>query len=226
MELVAMYKIVNRVIMGTNTVGYDIMQEPNGQVFFVSTEKANGIAIIGAFSNAEYNKSTDSLKGKNTDLRKLPKRQIKPDMVDMNLVQIFRGNDLKNLVTQVQDYKERFVFDRLMDFIYNEHRSKICTLYGLRRTGKTVLMIHAIRELLKTVSRDSIAFISVKETDSLYTLYNYIDMLRSQGVKYIFIDEITQLNGFVQSAAKLSDIYTRLGLKSIRFTIPLALADG
>lgn len=43
---------------------------------------------------------------------------------------------------------KRFCYKQLMGFLLNKGKD-ICALYGIRRTGKTVLMLQSIRDLME-----------------------------------------------------------------------------
>lgn len=60
----------------------------------------------------------------------------------------FEGSSLIRMVEQnTSDYRERYLVSDLMTFLNNKTNGKICALYGLRRTGKTIMMFHAIKRL-------------------------------------------------------------------------------
>lgn len=73
------------------------------------------------------------------------------------------------------------------------------------------MMLQAIKKMYPTNPK-SIAYITLNENNDLASLYKEIDKLIKKGIKYIFIDEITSVNGFIQSAARLADIYARQGV--------------
>ncbi|MGN1104768.1 MAG: ATP-binding protein, partial [Candidatus Coproplasma sp.] len=54
-----------------------------------------------------------------------------------------------------------------------------------------------------------------QSTDSMPMLIKDLDKLQESGYKYIFIDEITVLTDFINSAAILSDIYGSSGMKIV-----------
>ena len=68
-------------------------------------------------------------------------------------MKIYSGDSLKNYLEKAVDigYKKRFLYSQLYDYINKkmspELNSKVCCLYGMRRTGKTVMMHQAMREI-------------------------------------------------------------------------------
>lgn len=121
------------------------------------------------------------------------------------------GSELKKFFESVKNYKKRDCYEDMKKFIYGEYYGKICVLYGLRRTGKTTLLIQMLGEL----PLDKVCYIKVKTSDTMSNLSKDLTKLNSLGYKYVFIDEITLLNEFINTAAILSDIYANMGMKII-----------
>lgn len=96
-------------------------------------------------------------------------------------------------------------------FINGDNTGKICILYGLRRTGKTTLLFQMLGEL----PLEQTAYIKARATDNMSDLSKDLNRLDKLGCKYVFIDEITLMEEFINTAAVLSDIYSMLGMKII-----------
>ncbi len=118
---------------------------------------------------------------------------------------------LNNFYSKVKDYKKRYCFKYLLDYINDDNQGKICILYGLRRTGKTTLLF----QLFNEIDKSKTAYIKISDTDTMAALIKDLNILNDMGFKYIFIDEITLLEDFINSAAVLSDIYSMQGMKII-----------
>ena len=118
---------------------------------------------------------------------------------------------LQALVQSVGKYEKRDCFSTLEQFVNRDIDGKICILYGLRRTGKTTLLFQMISELPK----EQTAYIKVKTTDNMSKLTKDLDILRKNGCKYVFIDEITLMEDFINTAAVLSDIFAMMGMKIV-----------
>ena len=99
----------------------------------------------------------------------------------------------------------------MQQFVNREIDGKIYILYGLRRTGKTTLLFQMISKL----PLEQTAYIKVKTTDNMSKLTKDLDVLGKNGCKYVFIDEITLMEDFINTAADLSDIFAMMGMKTI-----------
>lgn len=124
------------------------------------------------------------------------------------------GSQLKSLAAPVKKYKRRECYSVLHDFVFGEQQDKVFILYGLRRTGKTTL----IRQVLLDMTPEQLsaaAFIQIKAKDSLSEINADLKYLEEQGCKYIFIDEVTLMEDFIEGAALFSDIYASSGMKIV-----------
>ena len=63
---------------------------------------------------------------------------------------VMSGNRLGLFVESVKNYKRRFCFKELTDYLYGDICDKVLILYGLRRTGKTTLIRQAISDMSAT----------------------------------------------------------------------------
>lgn len=59
---------------------------------------------------------------------------------DCSELNIITGEDLKLLVQPSKDFTPRVIFKDLINYIEDTNIKKLLELYGLRRTGKTILM--------------------------------------------------------------------------------------
>ncbi len=124
------------------------------------------------------------------------------------------GDQLKNLALPVKKYKKRECYTTLHDFVFGEHQDKVFILYGLRRTGKTTL----IRQILLDMHEEELqkaVFIQIKTNDTLSAINSDLKYLEEQGYKYVFIDEVTLMEDFIEGAALFSDIYASSGMKIV-----------
>lgn len=102
----------------------------------------------------------------------------------------------------------------MKDYLFDSKDTKVCILYGLRRTGKTTLMLQTISELTQDDFEKS-AYIEVSNRDTISSLYSDLDMLKEEGYKYIFIDEVTSLDNFISMSSLFPDVYVRKGMRIV-----------
>lgn len=124
------------------------------------------------------------------------------------------GNELLFFSNPVASYNKREIYKNLSDFVFGTSSDKVFILYGLRRTGKTTL----IRQVLLNMTveeRSKAAFIQISPLNNLADLNKDLKTLQKNGIKYVFIDEVTFLEDFIEGAAVFSDIYAASGMKII-----------
>lgn len=124
---------------------------------------------------------------------------------------VITGSALNALVKTVDKYQKRDCFSILQKFVTKDIDGKIAILYGLRRTGKTTLLFQMISEL----PTEQTAYIKIKTTDNMSKLTKDLDLLYKNGFRYIFIDEVTLMDDFINTAALLSDIFAAMGMKIV-----------
>ena len=124
------------------------------------------------------------------------------------------GEKLYAQIRQIAEYKRRDCYHLLDKFLKAKLPGRICLLYGLRRTGKTTLLFQAINELTEE-DRSHAVYIKARTTDTIADLDADLNLLWQNGIKYIFLDEITLLSDFIDSASMFSDVYAMMGLKIV-----------
>ena len=124
---------------------------------------------------------------------------------------VVTGTGLQALANSVAKYGKRDCFSTLQKFVAGPYDGKICILYGLRRTGKTTLLF----QMLSDLPIEKTAYIKVQTTDDMSRLTKDLKVLFELGYRYVFIDEITLLNDFIDTAAVLSDVFSMMGMKIV-----------
>lgn len=124
---------------------------------------------------------------------------------------VVTGTGLQALANSVAKYGKRDCFSTLQKFVNGSYDGKICILYGLRRTGKTTLLFQMLSEL----PIEKTAYIKVQTTDDMSRLTKDLKVLFELGYRYVFIDEITLLSDFIDTAAVLSDVFSMMGMKIV-----------
>ena len=124
---------------------------------------------------------------------------------------VVTGAGLQALANSVAKYGKRNCFSTLQKFVAGSYDGKICILYGLRRTGKTTLLF----QMLSDLPIEKTAYIKVQTTDDMSRLTKDLKVLFELGYRYVFIDEITLLSDFIDTAAVLSDVFSMMGMKIV-----------
>ena len=128
--------------------------------------------------------------------------------------QMILGKDLEEFVLPVKQYKKRECFLKLHDYVYGNSTDRVFVLYGLRRTGKTTLIRQIIADMPEEMLMDT-AFVQINPSIDLAKINMDLKQLSKEGYRYVFIDEVTLMNDFIESAALFSDIYASSGMKIV-----------
>lgn len=109
-------------------------------------------------------------------------------------------------LSKIQDDfpQKRDCLKSIKEYLSKKKETKVCALFGLRRTGKTVLMQQAFLSLPESEKEKSVFLICNKNTD-FYNVISFIKNSIEEGKKYFFIDEITYAKNFQNLAEVLSD---------------------
>ena len=124
------------------------------------------------------------------------------------------GKLLKSQIALTRKYKKRECIRELRKYVFGVQQDKVFIIYGLRRTGKTTMIRQILTELSDTEFKKA-AFIQVKSKDSLADVDRDLRLLEENGYKYVFIDEVTLMEDFIECAAIFSDIYASCGMKIV-----------
>ena len=127
------------------------------------------------------------------------------------LTNVKTGAELTAACRGVEKYGQRECMSILKKYLQSDIIGKVCLVYGLRRTGKTTILLQAISELPK----DKTAYVKIMTTDSMANLNHDLKQLSGLGYRYVFIDEVTLLKDFIDGASLLSDVYAMCGMKIV-----------
>ena len=147
------------------------------------------------------------------ELKKLKQCMPKEKNLDFK-TKVIVGNRLKFLVSITRNYKKKECIQMLRDYIFKDIDDKVFILYVLRRTGKTTLIRQIILELSES-DFNKAAFIQVTSKDSLSDIDEDLRLLEKNGYKYVFLDEVTLMEDFIEGSALFSDIYASSGMKIV-----------
>ena len=124
------------------------------------------------------------------------------------------GEELRSFAASVRGYRKRECFMQLHDFVYGEQQDKVFILYGLRRTGKTT-MIRQIFAGMSDAELAKAAFIQTTARDTLAGVNRDLRLLETQGFRYVFLDEVTLMEDFIEGAALFPDVFAACGMKIV-----------
>ena len=124
------------------------------------------------------------------------------------------GEDLERFVKPVTKWVKRECYQQLHDYVYGDIHDRVYILYGLRRTGKTTLIRQLISEM-DTSMRNKAVFIQIQDSKTLDDVNRDLKVLEEKGYRYVFIDEVTLLNDFIEGAALFSDVFAASGMKIV-----------
>ncbi len=124
------------------------------------------------------------------------------------------GKELAKFAEPVKKQKKRECFSKLEQFVYGNSQDRVFILYGLRRTGKTTMIRQIIADMAEK-DLSQAAFIQISVKDTLASVNEDMKILEGQGYKYVFIDEVTLMEDFIEGAALFSDVYATCGMKIV-----------
>ena len=115
-----------------------------------------------------------------------------------NIMIVLNGDSLRKYIEQsgIASYKKRYCFSDCFNYLNSNDKNVLC-LYGLRRTGKTTLIDQSIAEL--NDYSDCLRIICDINDD----MFDIIECIKKNDKKYIFIDEVTKVNNFINTSSVL-----------------------
>ena len=127
---------------------------------------------------------------------------------------VLSGERLRAYIQPVEGYKKRACFETLKSYLCGNSRDKVFILYGLRRTGKTTLIRQAIADMGASDFAKR-AFIQIRTGNTLAGVNADLQLLSERGFRFIFLDEVTLMDDFIESAALFSDVFAACGMKIV-----------
>ena len=146
--------------------------------------------------------------------KQLPRKSVSAASAHTFATNIRTGEALRTFSASVRKYRKRECFRQLHDYIYGEQQDKVFILYGLRRTGKTT-MIRQIFVEMSDAELSKAAFIQITARDTLADVNRDLKTLEEQGFRYVFLDEVTLMEDFIEGAALFSDVFATCGMKIV-----------
>lgn len=214
-EIIARIAEIEREI-AVLPVGGVSKKNVHGKVYYYHRITQNGKRMekyVKAEDVDELKSNIEKRKKLEKELKKLKQHMPKEKNLDFK-TKVIVGNRLKSLVSITRNYKKRECIQMLRDYIFEDIADKVFILYGLRRTGKTTLIRQIILELSES-DFNKAAFIQVTSRDSLSEIDEDLRLLEKNGYKYVFLDEVTLMEDFIEGASLFSDIYASSGMKIV-----------
>lgn len=146
--------------------------------------------------------------------QKIPRDKVTAVWKGDFITSVRTGQSLRAFSLSVLNYKKRGIYEKLQEYVFGESNEKVLILYGLRRTGKTTM----IRQLIGQMSDAELAktaFIQVTAKNTLADVNCDLKHLEEQGCRYVFLDEVTLMDDFIQGAALFSDVFASCGMKIV-----------
>ena len=210
------YKIIAE--METLPTGNITYKKINGREYAYYQWRENGKQHTRRTKGEEFEQLSSQIE-RRKELQKSIKN-VEPSKVDLEKkVAQFRcttriGDALERFVQPVIKWRKRECYQQLYDYIYGDVSDRVFILYGLRRTGKTTLTRQLIADMDMAMKSKSV-FIQIQDTKILDDVNQDLRILEEKGYRYIFIDEVTLLNDFIEGAALFSDVFAASGMKIV-----------
>lgn len=191
----------------------------NGKVYFYhrwTEDKKRKEKYIPVDELENFHAQIEQRKKLDQDLKALKKQLPKTRSMDasMFITNVRTGETLRSFAKSVRGYRRRECFQQLYDYVYGDLQDKVFILYGLRRTGKTT-MIRQIFAEMRDTELVKAAFIQITAKDTLADVNRDLKILEAHGFRYVFLDEVTLMEDFIEGAALFSDVFAACGMKIV-----------
>ena len=191
----------------------------NGKVYFYhrwTEDKKRKEKYIPVDELENFHAQIEQRKKLDQDLKALKKQLPKTRSMDasMFITNVRTGETLRSFAKSVRGYRRRECFQQLYDYVYGDPQDKVFILYGLRRTGKTT-MIRQIFAEMRDTELVKAAFIQITAKDTLADVNRDLKILEAHGFRYVFLDEGTLMEDFIEGAALFSDVFAACGMKIV-----------
>lgn len=206
-------------------IGYITEKVINEKKYYCQQWKENGKSKSRYISEEEAN----TLKPQIEERKKLQKelkalKKILPDPVSEETeeetpepefkMSALYGESLLNMAQTASQYERRDCFSKIQGFLKTPAADKVCLVFGLRRTGKTTLLKQLVLAMNEEEQKSAI-YIKASIENTIEELNADLKIANKLKYKYVFIDEITLIEKFIDNAALLSDVYAVQGMKIV-----------
>ncbi len=196
-------------------IGYISKKNINGKTRYYRQWNENGKIKSKYIKDSELAEVVEQITQRKELQQKLYELQkligVANDMKIDFITNVVTGNALIAMTSGVQKFEKRDCYYQIIDYLNSDISDCVCLVYGLRRTGKTTMLRQAISE----ISASESAYIKAKITDTMADMNRDLKLLYESGYKYVFIDEVTLIKDFIDSASLFSDVYAAQGMKIV-----------
>ena len=206
-------------------IGYIIEKVINGNKYYYQQWKENGKSKSRTISEKEANTlrpQIEERKKLQKELKALKKTMTaaiseteEEESVEANfkMAALF-GESLLKMAETAAKYERRDCFSKIQNFLKTPAADKVCLIFGLRRTGKTTLLKQLVLAMNEEEQKSCI-YIKATTENTIEELNADLKLANKLKYKYVFIDEITLIEKFIDNAALLSDVYAVQGMKIV-----------
>ena len=148
------------------------------------------------------------------ELSRLAKESEMRMNIPVSTMEIKSGVALANWAQEASTWERRDKFENIMKYLRWKTESRVCIIYGLRRTGKTTMLMQAAADLTEEEFAKAF-YIKASVRTSIHEMSRVLADFEKRGYKYAFIDEATLMEDFIDAAAIFSDSYAAAGMKIV-----------
>lgn len=203
-------------------VGYISKKTIKGKVRFYRQWTENGKVKSQYIKDGEYEMIAEQIRMRKeleAKLKELKRKAAKDMSVPLSSAAdyetaVIAGDALRSLTEDVMQWERRKSFSPLTTYLYGKVTPRVCLVYGLRRTGKTTMLRQAIGAMTPENTAKTV-YIKARTTDTVGMMNRDLMKLHKRGYRFVFIDEVTLMRDFIDSAAVFSDIYAAMGMKIV-----------
>ncbi|WP_026525724.1 AAA family ATPase [Butyrivibrio sp. MB2005] len=213
---------VTQKIINNKTYFYHQWKDDNGKMHYDSISEDDAVILRGGIEERKnlqkQLKSIGKSIGRNivSELKEPgPVFGVSSMPLDYDFeVNAIYGNALRNMADGALGFKKRDCLHIIEDYIFGKQMDKVCLIYGLRRTGKTTLLRQLILDM-NDADRSRTLYIKATVKDTMADMNRAMKLAVKSAFKYVFIDEVTLISDFIDSASLFSDVYAAQGIKVI-----------
>ncbi len=203
-------------------VGYITVKRKGGKEYYYHRVPRNGKRVENYIPFEELDELRAQINKRKELEKKLKELKLsipvtpKPRKITTGKFKTFvrTGEQLVKIASLAKNYRRRECYGSLRDFVFGEQQDKVLILYGLRRTGKTTMMRQIILDMTAD-QKEKTAFMQINQGNTLSQVYSDLKNLEDLGYQYVFIDEVTLLEDFIDGAAVFADIFASCGMKIV-----------